>query len=140
MRVIDYNPKIRIPNLSEKDFNNCIIISYIKAQHTKFVSYVTKTNNRYYFRGVSDPDLESLPIDWEDIYNYGDNVLDLISREYNRTNELWKKTYYIIENMADLTKFVDIVKSEHENKFNSILLEELTRLGGRFNDHNIKRP
>ena len=42
--------------------------------------------------------------------------------------------------MADLTKFVDIVKSENENKFNSILLEELTRLGSRFNDYNIKRP
>ena len=133
MRIIDYNPKIRIPNLSEKDFNNCIIISYIKAHNTNFVSYVTKINNCncYQFRGVSDPDLESLPINWEDIYNYGDNVLDLISREYNRTNELWKKTYYIIENMADLTKFVNIVKTEHENKFNSILLEELTQLGGR---------
>lgn len=118
MKVIDYDPASKIPNFTERTFNNSIVIAIWESTHSLFVSYVIKIDKMFKFRGSSKikeirrefDHYYGAVITWSDSINNGVTLLHLLERDWKgRTYPQWLNVkYYILENLSDLTNIVDM--------------------------------
>ena len=97
----------KIPPFLESDVNDKIIISITSDLITKNISYASQRNNDIItFRGSRMTDFDYV-LWWEDSYNFGRTLLDLIIKEIKAIHESNMAVYYIIiESRKDLEDFI----------------------------------
>ena len=116
MKTIDYDPASKIPDFTERTFNNSVIIAIWESTYSLFFSYVIKADN-FKFRGSSKPKSNSNSpfygrvITWSDSINNGKTLLHLLERDWEGRvypqSDPWNVKYYIVENLSDLAYILD---------------------------------
>ena len=118
MKTIDYNPASKIPDFTERTFNNSVIIAIWESTYSLFFSYVIKSdNNIFKFRGSSKSKSNSNSpfygrmITWSDSINNGKTLLHLLERDWEGRvypqSDPWNVKYYIVENLSDLMSILN---------------------------------
>lgn len=140
MKVINRDPSNIIPDISEDDINNKIIISYKQHYIEKrdIFNYIIKikidnNHDMFRFRGtvkdINDYKWRDNIVVWYDTYNFGNSIMDLIIKEYKFMEEnCWFGDYYIIETYDELITMINDVKLN--DNFKHELIEHWNSLPG----------
>lgn len=132
MKVINFDPSKKIPNISEDDINNKIIISRKRnyVYYRDIFNYMIKveknnTPNEYRFRGtaknIEDYVWYNPIIVWCDSYNTGNSIMDLLIKEYKFMEKFgWIGSYFIIESYSELKKMIHDAELRNDFKYELI--------------------
>lgn len=108
MKVIDYDPRIRVPDISEKIITSGMVISDLIATHCHFISFMKKEDDYIYSYGCDiKNNLECVPINWYDEWNRNNcNIISAIIKEWTWLPVGWQLKYIIIESEIELHDFM----------------------------------
>lgn len=112
MKIIDYNPGNIVPPIHENYINTKMIISDLKVIGCHFVSYMKKENSEFYFYG-SDIHIHRVYHQchrWNDSYNKGSSMLNLLINEWEWLPNDWTLTHIIIESRKELFQLIHVYK------------------------------
>ena len=110
MRVIDKDPELYVPDISDRD-NDCFLISSVQNSGSMFVHFVIKDiNELFFFMGdliTGDPDQNPKPVKWTDSYNRGhSNIMNLMIAQYHAYRN-WDTKFVVLESRAEVIAFLD---------------------------------
>ena len=110
MRVIDKDPELYVPDISDKD-NECFVIASVQNSGSMFVHFITQENNGLFFI-VGDlitggPDQNPKPVKWTDSYNSGHtNIMNLMIAQYHAYSG-WDTKFVVLESLPEVISFLD---------------------------------
>ena len=110
MRVIDKDPELYVPDISDRD-NDCFLISSVQNSGSMFVHFVIKDiNELFFFMGdliTGDPDQNPKPVKWTDSYNRGhSNIMNLMIAQYHAYDD-WDTKFVVLESLPEVIAFLD---------------------------------
>ena len=110
MRVIDKDPELYVPDISDRD-NDCFLISSVQNSGSMFVHFVIKdVNELFFFMGdliTGDPDQNPKPVKWTDSYNRGhSNIMNLMIAQYHAYDD-WDTKFVVLESLPEVISFLD---------------------------------
>lgn len=110
MRLIDKDPELYVPDISDRD-NDCFLISSVQNSGSMFVHFVIKdVNELFFFMGdliTGDPDQNPKPVKWTDSYNRGhSNIMNLMIAQYHAYDD-WDTKFVVLESLPEVISFLD---------------------------------
>ena len=109
MRLIDKDPELYVPDISDKD-NECFVIASVQNSGNIFVHFVVKENNKFFVMGdliTGDPGQNPKPVKWTDSYNRGhSNIMNLMIAQYH-AYQSWNTKFVVLESLPEVTRFLD---------------------------------
>jgi len=107
MKVIDYNPKDRVPPIKESYLKTKIIISDLQGTACHFVSYAKKDETGICFYGAVTGDHWQFVRKWSGSYNKGyKNLIDVMIAEMNWLPEGWHLKFFVLESEQEVINFI----------------------------------
>ena len=110
MRVIDKDPELYVPDISERD-NDCFLIASVQNSGNMFIHFVIQENTGLFFiMGdliTGDPDQNQNPVKWTDSYNRGHtNIMNLMTAQYHAYSG-WDTKFVVLESLSEVTRFLE---------------------------------
>lgn len=99
MKIINYDPSVRIPPICEDEIHNHIIIGITTFERGNVIAIATKYNNHIVWLGGSSSD-NTIRI----LSNSANSLLDLLIKDYNINSN--RTRFIILESMADYIQFI----------------------------------
>ena len=110
MRVIDKDPELYVPDISDRD-NDCYLIASVQNSGSMFVHFVvTDINGLFFVMGdliTRKPDQNPKPVKWTDSYNRGhSNIMNLMIAQYHAYDD-WDTKFVVLESLPEVISFLD---------------------------------
>ena len=110
MRLIDKDPELYVPDISDKD-NECFVIASVQNSGNIFVHFViTDINGLFFVMGdliTGDPDQNPKPVKWTDSYNRRHtNIINLMIAQYH-AYQGWNTKFVVLESLPEVISFLD---------------------------------
>ena len=110
MRLIDKDPELYVPDISERD-NDCFLIASVQNSGNMFIHFVIQENTGLFFvMGdliTGDPSQNPKPVKWTDSYNRGHtNIMNLMIAQYHAYDD-WNTKFVVLESLPEVTRFLE---------------------------------
>ena len=109
MRVIDKDPELYVPDISNKD-NDYFLVASVQNSGM-FIHFVIQENTGLFFvMGdliTGDPSQNPKPVKWTDSYNRGHtNIINLMTAQYHAYSG-WDTKFVVLESLPEVTRFLE---------------------------------
>lgn len=128
MIIIDKDPNVEIPQISEKFLDKYIIFCNVIA-FTSFLSIVLKERNVVFERGIDLSCNQVEPIKWGDDFNRNNkSLLQLMKKEFATQRLDWKIKFLIAKDINDIKTICNMFNIPKDSKFEQLILIQYNKI------------
>lgn len=131
MIIIDKDPNLEIPQISEKFLDKYIIFCNVIA-FTSFLSIVLKEGNNVFERGIDLCYNRTEPIKWSDNFNRNNkSLIQLMTKEFATQRLNWKIKFLISKDINDIKTICNMFNIARDSKFEQLILTQYNKINNK---------